>query len=153
MSKYQIVEFRALYPDAKKPEYKTEGLRDGSQHAYVPRQWARRKALRIPLTVSWSAQASRSRFRRSYEGRSAPGRASRFQMGFRCSTARHHRQRLPWRIKALLVNLRNTAIEIRTGETGSHSLPDCPWRAPFCSRSAFANTARGAAGFGGTGKN
>ena len=38
MSNYQvIVEFQALYPDAQKPEYQTEGAAGMDLHAYVPR--------------------------------------------------------------------------------------------------------------------
>ena len=120
MSKYQvIVEFRALYPDAQKPEYQTEGASGMDQHAYVPRANGRApEALRIPsLAVFWSAPASRWRFPPGYEGQIRPRSGFALSDGISVlNSPGTIDSDYRGEIKALLVNLGNTAIEIRTGD-------------------------------------
>ena len=157
VSKYQvIVEFRALYPDAKKPEYQTEGASGMDLHAYVPRANGRApEALRIPslgrLLVGTGIALA---IPPGYEGQIRPRSGFALSDGISVlNSPGTIDSDYRGEIKALLVNLGNTAIEIRTGDRIAQLVIVPVARAVLQPVEAFADTARGAAGFGSTGKN
>jgi dUTP pyrophosphatase len=157
MSKYQvIVEFRALYPDAKKPEYQTEGSSGMDLHAYVPRANGRApEALRIPslgrLLVDTGIALA---IPPGYEGQIRP--RSGFALADGVSVLNSPGtidSDYRGEVKVLLVNLGSSAVTIHTGDRIAQLVIVPVARAVLQPVEAFADTARGAAGFGSTGKN
>lgn len=157
MSKYQvIVEFRALYPDAQKPEYQTEGAAGMDLRAYVPRANGRApETLRIAslgrLLVGTGIALA---IPPGYEGQIRPRSGFALSDGISVlNSPGTIDSDYRGEIKALLVNLGNTAIEIRTGDRIAQLVIVPVARAVLQPVEAFTDTARGAAGFGSTGKN
>lgn len=156
MSKYQvIVEFRALYPDAKKPEYQTEGASGMDLHAYIPRALGRQpEALRIPalgrLLVGTGVSLA---IPTGYEGQVRPRSGWALADGLTVlNSPGTIDSDYRGEVKVLLVNLGSSAVTIHTGDRIAQLVIVPVAHAVLQPVEAFADTARGAAGFGSTGK-
>ena len=157
VSKYQvIVEFRALYPDAQKPEYQTEGAAGMDLHAYVPRANGRApEILRIaPLGRLLVGTGIALAIPPGYEGQIRPRSGFALKDGVTVlNSPGTIDSDYRGEIKVLLVNLGNSAIEIRTGDRIAQLVIAPVARAVLQPVEAFTDTTRGDAGFGSTGKN
>jgi dUTP pyrophosphatase len=156
MSKYQvIVEFRALYPDAKKPEYQTEGASGMDLHAYVPSANGRApEALRIPslgrLLVGTGIALA---IPPGYEGQIRPRSGFALSDGISVlNSPGTIDSDYRGEIKALLVNLGNTAIEIRTGDRIAQLVFTHVCIPTVETSQVLDGTKRGNKGFGSTGR-
>jgi dUTP pyrophosphatase len=157
VSKYQvIVEFSALYPDAQKPEYQTEGAAGMDLHAYVPRANGRApEILRIaPLGRLLVGTGIALTIPAGYEGQIRPRSGFALKDGVTVlNSPGTIDSDYRGEVKVLLANLGNSAVEIRTGERIAQLVIAPVARASFQLGQAAEPTARGDAGFGSTGKN
>ena len=157
MSNYQvIVEFHALYPDAQKPEYQTEGAAGMDLRAYVPRANGRApEVLRIAslgrLLVGTGIALA---IPPGYEGQIRPRSGFALKDGVTVlNSPGTIDSDYRGEIKVLLANLGNSAVEIRTGDRIAQLVIAPVARAVLQPVKSFTDTIRGDAGFGSTGKN
>ena len=157
MSNYQvIVEFHALYPDAQKPEYQTEGAAGMDLRAYVPRANGRApEILRIaPLGRLLVGTGIALAIPPGYEGQIRPRSGFALKDGVTVlNSPGTIDSDYRGEVKVLLVNLGNSAIEIRTGDRIAQLIIAPVARAVLQPVETFTYTTRGDAGFGSTGKN
>ena len=157
MSNYQvIVEFHALYPDAQKPEYQTEGAAGMDLRAYVPRANGRApEILRIaPLGRLLVGTGIALAIPPGYEGQIRPRSGFALKDGVTVlNSPGTIDSDYRGEVKVLLVNLGNSAIEIRTGDRIAQLIIAPVARAVLQPVETFTDTIRGDAGFGSTGKN
>lgn len=150
-----FVEFKLLHPDAKRPEYATEGASGMDLRAYVPRAPGRQpEALRIAslgrLLVSTGISLA---IPAGYEGQIRPRSGWALAEGVTVLNSpgtidADYRGE----VKVLLVNLGKDAVQIQHGDRVAQLVIAPVARAALQLVEKFAETARGAGGFGSTGK-
>lgn len=155
MSNYQvIVEFHALYPDAQKPEYQTEGAAGMDLRAYVPRANGRApEILRIaPLGRLLVGTGIALAIPPGYEGQIRPRSGFALKDGVTVLNS-------PGTIDSdyrgelcvLLVNLGAEPFAVTRGMRVAQLVLAPVARLPVLVSAELDETARGAAGFGSTG--
>jgi dUTP pyrophosphatase len=150
-----FVDLKLLYPDAKRPEYQTAGASGLDLHAYIPRAQGRQpEALRIPalgrLLVGTGVSLA---IPTGYEGQVRPRSGWALSDGLTVlNSPGTIDSDYRGEVKVLLVNLGSSAVTIHTGDRIAQLVIVPVAHAVLQPVEAFADTARGAAGFGSTGK-
>lgn len=152
-----FVELKPLYPDAVRPEYKTEGASGADLFAYIPRAKGRQpEALRIPplgrLLVGTGISLA---IPTGYEGQVRPRSGWALSDGLTVlNSPGTIDSDYRGEIKVLLVNLGNSAVTIHTGDRIAQLVIAPVARANLNGEPAAApaEKPRGDAGFGSTGK-
>jgi dUTP pyrophosphatase len=150
-----FVDLKLLYPDAKRPEYQTVGASGMDLHAYIPRALGRQpEALRIPalgrLLVGTGVSLA---IPTGYEGQVRPRSGWALSDGLTVlNSPGTIDSDYRGEVKVLLVNLGSSAVTIHTGDRIAQLVIVPVAHAVLQPVEAFADTARGAAGFGSTGK-
>lgn len=150
-----FVDLKLLYPDAKRPAYQTEGASGMDLHAYIPRAQGRQpEALRIPalgrLLVGTGITLA---IPTGYEGQVRPRSGWALADGLTVlNSPGTIDSDYRGEVKVLLVNLGSSAVTIHTGDRIAQLVIVPVAHAVLQPVEAFADTARGAAGFGSTGK-
>lgn len=151
-----FVDLKLLYPDAKRPEYQTVSASGMDLHAYIPRAQGRQpEALRIPalgrLLVGTGVSLA---IPTGYEGQVRPRSGWALADGLTVlNSPGTIDSDYRGEVKVLLVNLGSSAVTIHTGDRIAQLVIVPVAHAVLQPVEAFADTARGAAGFGSTGKN
>lgn len=149
-----FVDLKLLYPDAKRPEYQTEGAAGMDLRAYIPRAQGRQpEALRIPalgrLLVGTGISLA---IPDGYEGQVRPRSGFALKDGVTVlNSPGTIDSDYRGEVKVLLVNLGNSAVTIHTGERIAQLVIAPVARVNF-NDTTLAETPRSDAGFGSTGK-
>ena len=152
-----FVDLKFLYPDAKRPEYQTEGASGMDLHAYIPRAQGRQpEALRIPalgrLLVGTGISLA---IPTGYEGQVRPRSGWALADGLTVlNSPGTIDSDYRGEVKVLLVNLGSSAVTIHTGDRIAQLVIAPVARANLNGEPATTptETPRGDAGFGSTGK-
>lgn len=152
-----FVDLKLLYPDAKRPEYQTEGASGMDLHAYILRAQGRQpEALRIPalgrLLVGTGISLA---IPAGYEGQIRPRSGWALADGLTVlNSPGTIDSDYRGEIKVLLVNLGSSAVTIHTGDRIAQLVVAPVARANLNGEHvcALSETPRGDAGFGSTGK-
>lgn len=150
-----FVEFKLLHPDVKRPEYETEGASGMDLRAYVPRAPGRQpEALRIAslgrLLVSTGISLA---IPTGYEGQIRPRSGWALADGVTVlNSPGTIDSDYRGEVKVLLVNMGKDAVQIQNGDRIAQLVIAPVARASMQPVAKFTETARGAGGFGSTGK-